>query len=166
MSSVAEKRIPLQKIVTLDAYGNKERFRKTLEDMGIMISDSAGSVIGAFSFPTTNRKINIKEVSVRELGFKSKTPYRDIVAKAKSMKLDLCGAEAIPSFCFWKISDSQAENNLWVHFATVPIRDSQGDFCILSLVRKSPKETPMIISTYGNPLHEFRPEHPFVFEEK
>lgn len=159
-SSVAEKRTASQ--IMLDAY-DKEKFRKKLEDMGIMISNLARSVIGAFPFPTTSKKTNIKEVFVRELGFKSKTQYRDIIEKAKSMKLTHCGAGAIPFFCLSKISDSQVEN-IWTHFAIMPVRDSQGESCILSLVRKSPKETPRIISAYGNPWHEFSPDQSFVFE--
>ena len=99
--------------------------RKAFKKAGFTIGQGADSIFGTpkFAVYLMERQIQLVNVSVADLGFKSGATYKDICAKAKELGLELCPSEVGPQLRLQYKDQSKGE---YLRIGMEPISDSFG----------------------------------------
>ena len=120
------------KTIKIGTFKNAKELRKALKKNGFGISDKAKDILGkpAFIVAVVEEEIQLVNVSVADLGYKSGATYKDICAKAKELGLEFCPNEIGPQLRLQYKNQPKGED---LYIAMEPISDSGGDFRIFNV---------------------------------
>ena len=135
----------------------KKELRKELEKYNV--SDLAWKLFDEMEIEKP-QEIELKIVSVKELGFSEPTQYKDIVNKAKEKGLELCLAEVGPQLRLQYLDQPLGE---WLSVAMEAIRDSDGDLYVFRVGHGG--DGLWLYSDDGEPDGLWDPGYRFVFRK-
>jgi len=118
------------KTIKLGTYHNVEALRNSIRSDGnINISDWANDILGkpAFTVALAEEEIQLVNLSVADLGFKSGATYGNICAKAKELSLELCPNEVGPQL---RLQYKDQPKGEYLRIAMEPIAGLDGRLCV------------------------------------
>ena len=107
--------------------------RKMLEKASFQVRIYASQILEKVTFGK-KREVELKVMSVAELGFKAWTKYSDICAKIKELGYELCPAEVGPAL---RMAYKDQPLGEWLRIAMEPLVDSGGVLNVFCLGRDS-----------------------------
>lgn len=156
--TVVKQTFKVWKTIKLGTHKDANALRQALCAKGNKINVWANDIMSepAFFVTSFEKKIQLVNVSVAELGFKNGATYKDICAKAKELGLELCPNEVGPQLSLQYKDQSQVG---WLRIAMEPITDSGGSLRIFSVSHNGLS----LDSNNGHPGHAWLSEFRFVF---
>ncbi len=120
------------KVIKLGVRKSADKYRKAIKANGYKISYWADDILDkpAFSVSSTEKKISLVNLSVKELGFENGATYRNICERAKELGLGLCPTEAGPALREQYTDQPKGE---CVRVAMEPIACSIGNLLIFDV---------------------------------
>ena len=124
-----EKTFKVWKTIKLGTHKDADALRNALKKDNFKISDWANDIMGKSAFFVTSfeKKIQLVNVSVAELGFKNGATYKDICERAEELGLGLCPNEVGPQL---RLQYQDQPKGEWLRIAMEPITDSDGNLHI------------------------------------
>jgi hypothetical protein len=120
------------KTILLGTYKDADALKKTMKETNCKVGDWANDIMGkpAFFVTSFEKKIQLVNVSVAELGFKNSATYKDICARAEELGLGLCPNEVGPQL---RLQYKDQPKGEWLRIAMEPIADSDGHLNIFKV---------------------------------
>lgn len=128
---------------------------KDLNKAGFEVGTYASQILEKVTF--RKQEVELKVISVKELGFTQYTRYDAICAKIKDLGYELCPAEVGPALRMAYNDQPEAE---WLGVAMEPIADLGRGLDIFSVLRDNDGRG--LVSSYGSPGTLYFPVDGFV----
>ncbi|HLP86563.1 MAG TPA: hypothetical protein VK153_01655 [Candidatus Paceibacterota bacterium] len=119
-----ENLLKIGETIKIDKFKNIGELYTALKGKGdIIISCPAKKLLGDHPLAITSQftEINLIDLLVIDIGFKSGATYGEIISKATRLGLDLCSFEVAPQLC---LNYSSYLKGGWLCIAMEPIKDS------------------------------------------
>ena len=110
------------------AVNTPERAEKALQSKNIWLSNYAGDLLRKTTFSQEQKRYDLVQFTVAQLGFSQGVTIQEIYTKAKELGLELCPAEVGPQL---RLSYSGTD---WKIIAMKPMVDRDGYPCVFNLL--------------------------------
>ena len=130
--------------------------KNMLEKAGFIVGTYASQILEKVTFGK-KCEVELKVMSVSELGFKDWTKYSDICTKIKELGYELCPAEVGLAL---RLAYEDQPLGEWLHIAMEPLPDSDDDLGVFGLGRGA--RGLYLSSDYGSPGALYGPDYRFV----
>ena len=152
-----DRKVFFRTIETNPEIKDKQTALTALKKQGFETSDWAKDMLEKTEYSKEKQEFQIVSFSVESLGFTEGAEYKDIIARAKQLGLELCPAELGPQI---RLKYNDQPENEWLYLAMNPIAQA-GFESVFDLCRG--RSGLWLGRDFGGPESFWNPEDQFLF---